>query len=295
MAPFPVVFSRALKSLLWSFGICFFVSCLTANQQQLLFSHEITLDERAWMEKFFDDLLFVEGGVYTLWGSKPITEIVLYHHSQEEIDEMQRVAPEENLENCYIVKNYDLPENWERWEKISSRFPLPKYLLFRSHYTEDRKISFIYFVNILRTASVIEENYEIFQRAVGFDFHPLEVVLEMPNQDSIFWKKIRSAPKSPVLWGLLFGYGKANAYAFYWKHFDSPACETFFSKFPNQFSHSGPNGKTEISFKNFEIPAFASFGEEDEMVIQYEKERQKIHKIYRGRDHLDLTLQKLTQ
>ena len=82
------------------------------------------------MTKFFDDLLFQEGAVYSLWGSKPITEIALYHYSKEELAAIQESLSKEDLQNCYVIDNYDLPANWEKWEKIQSRFPIKRYLFF---------------------------------------------------------------------------------------------------------------------------------------------------------------------
>ena len=134
---------------------------------------EVTLEERQWLGKFFDDLLFWENGAYTLWGSKPLTEIVLYHYTEEQRAEQIKSIPKEELENCYVIDQYDLPVNWEKWEKISSRFHLNRYLLFKSHSSEDGEVSFVYFVDILKTAAVIQDHYDLFSRAIGFDFHPL--------------------------------------------------------------------------------------------------------------------------
>ena len=63
-------------------------------------SSPLPSEERQWMEKFFHDLLFVEGGVYTLWGSKPITTIALYHYTDEEWEELNNNLSPEDLKNC---------------------------------------------------------------------------------------------------------------------------------------------------------------------------------------------------
>ena len=78
----------------------------------------------------------------------------------------------ENLaenEDCYISEQYDLPKNWEKWEKISSRFPMKRYLLFKSHTSEDENVSFVYFVDVLKTAALMQDHYDLFRKAVGFD------------------------------------------------------------------------------------------------------------------------------
>lgn len=78
------------------------------------------------------------------------------------------------------------------------------------------------------------------------------------------------------------------------KNFEkSPICEQFFEKFPTQFSDEPLHGKVKFSPDTFEIPAFVSFDENDAMIDYYKKERERIQKIYKGNDFLNLTLQKL--
>ena len=283
-----------LKQTFFFLAIVFlFFSCSSPRKQNSQL--ELNFEERQWMEKFFNDLLFVEGAAYTLWGSKPITEIVLYHYTDDEMNAMLLDLSKKEIENCYVSDNYDLPSNWEKWEKIQSRFPIKKYLIFRSHFDEDGKASFVYFVDILKTATLIQSNYELFRRAVDFDFHPFEVVLDIRNRESKFWKKVRDSKESPLLWGLLFGYGKMNSLAFYWKHFDCPqSCKEFIGSYPFQFSNPSPRGQVRISASNFAIPHFVSFSDDDEVVGHYLEERERIKKTYQSNDQLQIILQKLT-
>jgi hypothetical protein len=273
--------------------IFLFSSCGSPDKKNLRF--ELSFEERQWMEKFFNDLLLVEGGAYTLWGSKAITEIVLYHYTDEEMNVMLQGLSKEETENCYVNDNYDLPNNWEKWEEIQSRFPIKKYLIFRSHFDEDEKASFIYFVDILKTATLIQSDYELFRRVVEFDFHPIDVVLDMRNRESVFWKKVRDSKESPLLWGLLFGYGKMNSLAFYWKYFDCPqSCKGFMESYPSHFSNPLPRGRVRISTNNFTIPQFVSFSDNDEVVMRYMKERESIKKTYQENDCLQTILHALT-
>lgn len=257
--------------------------------------YNLTKEERHWMRKFFHDLLFVEQGVYTLWGSKPITRIVLYHYTQEEVDAWLKTLPKEALDNGYVMENYDLPENWEKWEKISSRFPAKRYLFFKDEFDEENKVSFVYLIDILRTALVIQDNYELFRKEVDFDFHPLEIVLEMPNRSSEFWKKLKNSKNAALLWGILFGYGKENATIFNWKYFDYPVmAKSFMESLPSHLSYIQPKGRIKLSISNFEIPSFISFTDDDKMIVRYSLEREKIKKIYQNNDLLEITLKKLT-
>lgn len=286
---------QAFSCLSYFLTILVFASACNSAQDNVHASSspfEVSREEKVWMEKFFRDLLFEELGAFTLWGSKPITEIVLY------TSEAEMATSYENLtenEDCYISEKYDLPKNWEKWEKISSRFPMKRYLLFKSHTSEDENASFVYFVDVLKTAALMQDHYDLFRKAVGFDFHPLEVVLEMPNPHSRFWKKMARAKDRSLLWGLLFGYGKINSYTFHWKYFDCPeSCSSYAEALPNKFSNPSPKGRVHISAENFTIPPFVSFEKDDEMIQRYQKERDEIKAVYKGKDFLDLTLRKLS-
>ncbi len=246
------------------------------------------------MTELFDNILFWEGAAYTLWGSKPLTMIIITHYTTEELAQFEKDQDLKASKNCYIVDT-SMVENWPRWEQVCAKFPMKRYLLFRSHDSEDGRYSFIYFVDILKTATVIQNNYDLFARAVGFDFHPLEVVLELPNRDSLFWKEVEDSIDSSLLWGLLFGFGRQNVYGFHWRYCDCPpACEHFFQNFPNHFSNPWPVGRVRITHKNFELPTFATFSDEDEQLEEYKKEQAKIREIYRNGDRLEITLKKLT-
>lgn len=100
------------------------------------------------MSKFFDDLLFHEGFVYTLWGHKPLTLAAIYHGPES-------VGENMDTQNCYIEQAYDIPENWEKWEKICARFPMKRYLLFQLPCQEDPNFFYLYFVDILQTATIL--------------------------------------------------------------------------------------------------------------------------------------------
>ena len=146
------------------------------------------------------------------------------------------------------------------------------------------------FVDIIKTAAVIQDNYEAFQKAMGFDFHPLELTLQMDQKDSVFWKNLNSH-----LYGLLFGFGKTNSQLFHWKYFDHPkSCDELCKNIEPSFSNEPLRGHIKFTIDNFQIPAFMSFNEIDPIVNIYKEERGMIKEIYKDKEFLDLTLQKLT-
>lgn len=270
-----------------------FFSCENSAKSHSFKPIPIDQEDRQWMTKFFKDMMLDERGVFTLMGSKPLTLIVLENYTEEEIQAHYASLSEEEKKNGRIVEKYDLPENWEKWEKVSARFPMKRYMLFKSGMYENPNATFVFFVDILKTTMVIQENYEIFQKAVGFDFIPIEVVLEMKIKGSKFWERVNG---NSYLWGILFGYGRSNAFAFHWKHFDHPKIsENFFESLNPDFSEEPLRGKVEITLKNFQIPAFVSFVDNDPTIEAYKKERERIQEMFKGKDFLDHTLQRLTR
>ena len=248
------------------------------------------------MTKFFNDLMLDQSAIYTLWGSKPLTFATAYlmdSYSEEEIQAYYDNLSEEEKKNGRIVEDYDLPENWEKWEKISAKFPIKRYLLFRSKFdAEDPHSFYIFFVNVLKTATVIQENYQLFRDTVGFDFDPLEVTLQIQNQDSEFWK---IAFHRSLLVGILCGFGRDNSWAFHWKHKgNSKTCGHFLENLKHTSSTKSLRGKVKIDLNNFRIPSFASFDTNDAVVEKYTQERERIKQLYKDQDFLDLTLERLT-
>jgi hypothetical protein len=258
---------------------------------------KIRPDERKWLEKLFTDIMFRENGIYTLYGSKPMTLIILDHKAEEKmqawVDEM---SEEEKKDLITLKEPYDLPENWEKWEKIKDRFPMSNYFFLKCPRKDDPSLEDVYFVNIQQAAITIQEHYTLFKQHVGEDFNPLKAVFEIGNEQSVFWKKTIS---NSTLLGILFGYGEKNAHCFRWKYWaedeDNERMEDFLVSMTSVFAND-PKDYVTVSTKNFPLPYFASFSPpgEDEVIHKYEREREKIQKNYKGKDFLAETLRKLT-
>ncbi|MDN3507209.1 MAG: hypothetical protein P0S96_08285 [Simkaniaceae bacterium] len=245
------------------------------------------------MTKFFSDLMLEEECIYTLGGSKPMTRVILYQYSEEKIKEYMDSLTKEDIKKSRLISNYDLPENWEKWKKVASRFPLKRYMLVEGQWHNKADVKFLYFVDVLKTAVTIQEHYREFSSAVGYDFDPMKVVLEMQTAEAPFWKKIET---NSLLWGILFGFGKENAYAYHWKYSNADQqVASFFDQLKGNFSCEMMTGKRKRTLNNLEIPSFISFTTNDPIVSQYEREREMIRKIYSQQDFLTTTLDLLTK
>lgn len=251
--------------------------------------------EREWMERFFKYILLDEGAIFTLWGSKPMTEIIIYEYDDEIVQNYINSLSQEELDQCRIRENYDLPELWAKWKEYESKPSFNRYLLVERKDQQDKDVRFVYFVDILKTACTIQDNYDLFKDAVGYDFSPLEAVLELNDDHPPFWESIQGKRKAH-LWGLLFGFGKENALAFQWKHFDKgDKSDKFFQTIRADCLQEFDPKITKITLQNFELPCYISFDEEDPIFTQYEKEQEQIKQIYKGKNFLDATLKRLTR
>jgi len=241
------------------------------------------------MEKFFTGLMLQNPAIYTLYGSKPITCITLHYHSDEEIQAYYDQMTEEEKKTAVYVEDYQLTQNWERWEQVRSRFPISRYLLYKKNDTNDPKFANVYFVDPIKVAHTISENYAVFRNVTGFDFDPFCEAFQI-EQGSEFWDKING---HPAISGLLFGFGFENSFLFYWENWGQPEkCNDFADCVVPYVSDSLVDGKSSI--ENLTLPAFISFFKEDEVIEKYKKEREVIRKEYQGKDFLSHTLQKLT-
>ncbi len=245
------------------------------------------------MNKFFRDVFLRESAIYTLWGTKPITRIIVRHISEEEVErEYLQLTEEEKKEVVLFPEAYDLPENLEKWEKIQSHIPMQRYLFFKKPHPRDQRFEQLFFVNIEETAQALQEHYEIFKKHLGRDFDPLEEACNLENNDSFYWDS------NALLHGILFGYGLRNSSCFYWKWFadseKNQKMDIFLDSLEYRFAED-LRKFTHYTFKHFMLPAFASFSPEgqDEVVEKYIQERKRIQQIYKGKDFVNLTLQKL--
>jgi hypothetical protein len=227
--------------------------------------------------------------IYTLCGSKPMTHISLHYHTDEEIQAYYDQMTEEEKRTAIYVEDYQLAQNWQKWEQIRSRFPINRYVIYKKTGISDSKFADVYFVDPLKVAHVISENYNVFKEFVGFDFDPFREASQI-EKGSVFWDKVE---ENPATIGILFGYGIKNSLSFFWKHWGKPEnAEEFQDCITPYVSDSLTDGKS--SLENLILPSFMSFFEEDEVIEKYKKEREAIRNEYRGKDFLDYTLQKLT-
>ena len=261
--------------------------CHKAEQSPILY--DLTTEEKTWLEEFFTGVMLQNPAIYTLRGSKPMTRISIHYYTDEEIQAYYDQMSEEEKKTAIYVEDYHLRQNWEKWEKIRDRLHISRFLFYKKNDTGDPKFASVYFVDPIKIAYTILENYPLFRNVVGFDFNPLQEALEI-EKGSAFWERVNG---NATLIGLLYGFGLKNSSLFYWKYWGQcEDCNSCFSCLTSYASDSLKDGTSTI--KNLTLPAFASFFKDDDVIEKYKKERAVIQSEYRDKDFLGLTLQHLT-
>ena len=253
--------------------------------------NELPTEEEIWMGRFFEHILLDNHGIYTLWGSKPMVRFEMCLYTDEELSKLQDEIEENADVEKVVIENYDFPENWENWEKLRDQFGISRFLLFKKDNPDDPKLPLIFFVNILETAFVIQENYPLFRKYFGEDFDSLEMVFELQEDYSKFWDV---AFERSELVGLLYGFGLKNSLCFNWKYRENKInIQDFASSLNFKFSNKIKNyGSATIN--TTPLPVFAEFDADSSMVHRYEAEKEKIKEIYKNQNFVDCTLKRLT-
>lgn len=249
---------------------CLFLFCSFFKQglaiPQLL---QIPKEDREKIEQFLSYLIFDEGFVYTLFGSKPMSTIG--HDTTTPL----------SYKELYPHPLFELESWWQIWEKYSHLFPLRGYLLF----SQNKEGWFeIFFINKSNFLSTIKDNHSLFVNKLGLNLPPIEILEYVVSKPNLFKDGLH---QSQALLGLLLGYGKDNSIGF----------EKYFSKKRQSYLPTPRSTSEMLDVENCElmIPCFSSFSNKETWNIlkQYTKERDEIIRIYSNGDFLEITLNKL--
>lgn len=333
--------SQSYKIYILIITLMLFAAC-SSPQAEKSNKFGLAQEEHLWLEKFFRYFMLHETAIYTLAGSKPLTEMPLFYedapekllreekreeyvyfllnrNDEQDMQFYEKLSPLEKKEKAHLIYEKDFIHNiedlWDKWEKIQHRFSIKKRFLLvkRERPRESWKELFprctaiydVLFVDVVKTALVIQENYELFKQAVGYDFDPLEAVFELENESSNFWNKVKGkeAWRYSYLWGLLYGFGKENAFSHFWKsrHIRAIECNekekllaASLKKWSSCKNRPSLTDSNAFTISNFTIPIFNSFSENDPVATKYEAEREKIKQLYKGKDFVFFTLELLT-
>lgn len=85
-------------------------------------------------------MMLWEGGIYTLWGSKPLSMIAVECYSDAEKKAFNEALTEEEKKEATLCMGYNLDKSWFQWEKIQPLFPMNRYLLLKIDQFEEKHV-----------------------------------------------------------------------------------------------------------------------------------------------------------
>lgn len=271
------------------------------------FCRHVSAEDKKWLEKFFTDF-FLEGpAIYTLFGSKPMSGVLVITSCEKEWIEaatpfFQKENETRKKEIINKIKdhcrNYDLAQNWEKWIAWKKNCPPTSFLFAKQPLDEHGFIAHV--IHAPEVIWTLQKHYALFSRELNMDFDPLQVTLEFEDPLSVFWEKVLS---NHLLQGILHGFGEKNAYFFslqfgkeidqekrFIYEVDQNKYRIFNSALSAKDNHEGG------SVKEMQLPRFRTYNssyEEDPVFAQYVKERKLIQARLKGKDFADEVLNKI--
>lgn len=281
-----------------------------------LFCHTLSPD----VSLFLENLMIRDCGIYTLLGSKPMTEFDITESSpatEEELAESYeelklflekaKQDPEHYHANGAILPSFEEFKRkclthslaflekrklWNDWLEAKINISNPLFKLIETG--NENKMGL--FIHIPQTVYILKKYQNEFSALTSIKFDPDNILDSIDDKNSVFWNRVFV---NHYLMGLLFGYGEKNAYLFdYIRRQGIPFDLASISRFPQlsrMEEYMKKVLKKKISIKDLPIPFFASFEIDDPQVSKYSKERKKIIKFLKDRDIDSFVLECLTK
>lgn len=228
------------------------------------------------IEAFLTRFLLQEGGIYTLFGDKPMTDACFFIGAEKEIS-LDGLS-EEALQRVVYVDHKSLLDNWLAWKEYARSIPLKVFCFVEVPCPTDPLHVLYYLINTVRVKEVIEENKEEFRTRAGINGD--NFLQDLQNPKSSFWHNILA---DHYLMGLLHGYGKENSDYF---------IQVLEGVEPANLSEKFHFTQGPCTLDNFPLPVYASL-EADPVRDKYEEQRETIKKNYKNRNFLRVTLNQL--
>lgn len=79
-----IFFAFRLYNFYFSLSIIIFLVCSCLSNKKEESNFNLSREERVWLTQFFEDVMLCKNGIYTLYGSKPLTMIAMEQYSDAE-------------------------------------------------------------------------------------------------------------------------------------------------------------------------------------------------------------------
>lgn len=246
------------------------------------------------MGKFFHDVFIETPAIFTVFGSKPLSFVEIICATEEEwkTATMPYLKDESEKEKTFALieehcREYDLPENWDRWVNFIKKHPNSPFLFLKQKTNTD-KIFLGHVLNVQEMVWLLTKNHSVFQSELGRDFDPISVTFEFSNPESEFWKGVFANHR---LMGLAYGYGEKNAYFFAKEMNKKSSSHSLFASLPTPPQTDAP------SISNLRLPSFRSYTlpfNQDPIREKYEREKKLIETKLNKQNFFNRLYQQLT-
>ncbi len=249
--------------LLFCFFYSFSISASTAHE----ILEQIPLQDRVSIRLFFDYVIYQTPSPFTLFGDKPMSGIAC----------MKCMNPFYLSESSY---NNSLPKYYEVWKKYAHLFPSKKYLFIEYYYPEMKNL-YITLFNKKACIDTMNNHLSLFQEILGETFSSQELFNHIVSSSDV----PGTLKHHQGLYGLLFGFGKVNAFRFHAIYYDHLPYKPL-----NSF-----NSDEYHLITLFRIPDFVAVSDDPETIFleqKYRAQREAIIEAYLDKDFLEVTLTK---
>ncbi|MFZ0566258.1 MAG: hypothetical protein WAM28_08755 [Chlamydiales bacterium] len=251
------------------------------------------------------------GGLYTLLGTKPMTEFDItdtLDKTEQEIaqsyEELKVSLREQKSSNCSALPTFeeyvkkcnlqreelkfgDCKILWDTWLKTYGTVSTPTYKLiaWKGDFTAGL------FIHVPHLIYTLKKYYREFSQITGIQFDVDTILNSIEDKNSVFWRKVLT---NHYLHGLLLGYGERNAYLFNWVRKEALPLESVsilrFPELSRLNQHAKQILKKKVSIDDLPIPYFVSFEINDEEIERYSKEQKKIISFMKDKDFTSFIL-----
>jgi hypothetical protein len=189
--------------ILFLVGILSAVGYLCISSQGILLpqrSKHIPEADKEILDLFLRDLIFNNHFGYTLFGEKPIS--IAGYFSEE---------PLWNLIFFHGRPKFTFESAWAKWENCAKKLPTKNYLLIRESNPRYPGLITVTLVNKRAFLATFKEHHQLFQKILGKGITGEKLLERLLSKQTGLFELLRY---DEALYGILLGYGKANALAY---------------------------------------------------------------------------------
>ena len=234
----------------------------------------LSLQEKKHLNNFFKRCFQSSGFGYTIFGQKPMsTGGLLTENGRPHVDQVK------NIDDERVSCGYYMKEGLDVWDKHFKNMDLKEFSFISYPVPGHPNLLHFDIINHNNFLRIVEDHLFDFQNFLSFKISAKEILKEYVKGEGDLFEKIN---KHDGFLGILLGYGKENSFKFFKGDKLSPLVE--------------PSSLVGKDMSEILLPLFMvskNSKETHEIMSSFEKQWEKINKIYQSENFLEMVLQKL--